>query len=159
MFGLFRNKKMDLYAPVKGECIAIEDVPDPVFSNKLLGDGIAFKPLNNTIFSPCDGTITMVAETKHALGLKAKNGTEIMIHVGLDTVNYNGKGFKCFVSNNQKVKKGQKLIEIDLDFFRKENANLTTPMVIITKDINLTIISNKGIVDNDSVVVKLGDEM
>ena len=52
MFGLFRNKKMDLYAPVKGECIAIEDVPDPVFSNKLLGDGIAFKPLNNTIFSP-----------------------------------------------------------------------------------------------------------
>ena len=82
-----------------------------------------------------------------------------MIHVGLDTVNYNGKGFKCFVSNNQKVKKGQKLIEVDLDFFRKENANLTTPMVIITKDINLTIISNKGIVDNDSVVVKLGDEM
>lgn len=157
MFGLFKNKNKDLYAPVKGECIPLEDVSDPIFSNKLLGDGVAFRLISNTVYSPCDGTVVMIAETKHAIGLKNRNGVEIMIHIGLDTVNYNGKGFKCFVSSNQKVKKGQKLMEVDLDYFKNENVDLTTPMIIVTKDISLTVL-NKKIVDNDDVVIKLGDE-
>lgn len=125
----FKKDKV-LYAPMKGKSISISDVPDQIFAQKLMGDGIAFVPDCNYVVSPCDGEITMIAVTKHAIGITNKDGLEILIHIGLDTVNYQGKGFSSLVKEGQKIKKGIKLIEFDKEFFEKENVNLITPMII-----------------------------
>lgn len=114
MFKLF--KKTDdickLFAPVNGKTIALENVPDKVFASKMMGDGIGFEYEGNTIYAPCDGKITLVANTLHAVGITSENGAEILIHIGLDTVSLNGKGFKKLINQGDKVKKGTPLIEI-----------------------------------------------
>lgn len=131
MFKLFK-KHIDncLYAPVSGKCIDIVDVNDIGFSSKAMGDGIAIIPNDNVLRSPCDGVIKMLFRTCHAIGIEASNGAEILIHIGIDTVNLNGEGFKAMTKVNAKVRKGDPLIEIDLDKL-KADYDMTT-MVIIT---------------------------
>lgn len=132
MFKLF--KKTDdickLFAPVNGKTIALENVPDKVFASKMMGDGMGFEYEGNTIYAPCDGKITLVANTLHAVGITSENGAEILIHIGLDTVSLNGKGFKKLINQGDKVKKGTPLIEIDRQFMKEQNINLITPMVV-----------------------------
>ena len=128
MFQLFR--KNELYAPVTGKIVPLEKVPDQVFATKMMGDGIAFDFPGEYVCSPCDGKITMIANTKHSFGIVAQNGAEILIHIGLDTVNYQGKGFQLLAKIGDKVKKGQPIIQIDREFFNQENVNLITPMII-----------------------------
>lgn len=132
MFKLF--KKTDdickLFAPVNGKTIALENVPDKVFASKMMGDGIGFEYEGNTIYAPCDGKITLVANTLHAVGITSENGAEILIHIGLDTVSLNGKGFKKLINQGDKVKKGTPLIEIDRQFMKEQDINLITPMVV-----------------------------
>lgn len=130
MFDFFKKKEPVLYAPIKGKCIALEEVPDQVFAQKMMGDGVAFIPHSNQVFAPCDATISMIASTKHAIGLVNQEGVEILIHIGLDTVNYQGKGFQLNVKKSQKVKKGDLLVTFDKEFFEKENVSLVTPMII-----------------------------
>lgn len=155
MFEFLKKKKeLLLYAPVKGKCIPIDQVTDKVFSSKMMGDGIAFEPESNQIFAPCDATISMIASTKHAIGLVNAEGVEILIHVGLDTVNYMGKGFKLNVKKQQKVKKGDLLLTFDKEFFEHENVCLTTPLIITNhKDYNLEFSHiNQQVQVNDSVI-------
>lgn len=132
MFKLF--KKTDdtckLFAPVNGKTIALENVPDKVFASKMMGEGMGFEYEGNTIYAPCDGKITLVANTLHAIGITSENGAEILIHIGLDTVNLNGNGFKKLINQGDKVKKGTPLIEIDRQFMKEQNINLITPMVV-----------------------------
>lgn len=132
MFKLF--KKTDdickLFAPVNGKTIALENVPDKVFASKMMGDGMGFEYEGNTIYAPCDGKITLVANTLHAVGITSEKGAEILIHIGLDTVSLNGKGFKKLINQGDKVKKGTPLIEIDRQFMKEQNINLITPMVV-----------------------------
>ena len=132
MFKLF--KKTDdickLFAPVNGKTIALENVPDKVFASKMMGDGMGFEYEGNTIYAPCDGKITLVANTLHAVGITSENGAEILIHIGLDTVSLNGKGFKKLINQGDKVKKGTPLIEIDRQFIKEQDINLITPMVV-----------------------------
>lgn len=91
---LFKKKKDEyLYVPVKGQLIKLEDVKDAMFSKKMLGDGFALIPADHVICSPCDGKIVMIAPTYHAFGVTTEKGAEILVHVGLDTVNLNGEGF------------------------------------------------------------------
>ena len=92
-----KTKKIELFAPVDGECIPLEQINDKVFSSKLMGDGVAFKFNGNTVYSPIEGKITMVFPTKHAYGIRTKNGAEILIHIGMDTANLNGLGFTSLV--------------------------------------------------------------
>ena len=114
MFGIFKKKEnITLYAPVTGKTIAITQVPDKVFAEKMMGDGIGFQFEDAIVYAPCDGIITLVAHTSHAVGITAKNGAEILLHIGLDTVNLNGQGLHAFVQTGDKVKKGTPLIEID----------------------------------------------
>lgn len=131
---LKQNKSIEIYAPVIGQVVKLEDVPDEIFANKLLGDGMAFIFETSTVFSPCDGEVVMIAETKHAIGIKTKNNDEIMIHIGLDTVNYGGEGFEVLVESGDKVNAGMPLIKIDQDFFSKNNVNMITPMIVVSKD-------------------------
>lgn len=105
--------KEDVVNPVAGKRIDITEVKDALFSKKLLGDGFAVIPENNDICSPVDGEILTITQTKHAIGIKAQDGTQILIHIGLDTVKLNCEGFEAFVSAGDKVSKGQKLVSFD----------------------------------------------
>lgn len=152
MFG-FLKKSNVLYAPVKGQSIRLADVPDPVFAEKLLGDGVAFTFDTDVICAPCDCEIIMVADTKHAIGIRLSNKAEVMIHIGLDTVNLDGEGFKVLVNEHEKVKKGQPIVKIDRKIFEKNNINLITPMIITSKDQEIKI-NEPGEVDTDTVVIQ-----
>lgn len=141
MFKIFKKKEpIILYAPVTGTSIALENVPDPVFAEKMMGDGIAFIPESDTICAPCDGKVTMIANTLHAIGITAENGAEILIHIGLDTVNLNGKGFTSLVNVGDKIKLGTPLVKIDMAFMKEHEMVLTTPMVVTnTNELSMVI--------------------
>ncbi|MGL5383734.1 MAG: PTS sugar transporter subunit IIA [Culicoidibacterales bacterium] len=119
-----------LAAVMDGEIVPVTETPDPVFSQKMMGDGYAVNPTNGTVVSPVDGTVELVFPTKHAVGLKSNDGLEIIIHVGLDTVGLKGEGFEVFVAQGDTVTRGQKLIEVDLDAIRDKVPSLVTPVVI-----------------------------
>lgn len=138
MFGLFESKKhtkeVALFAPVTGTSMAITDVPDPVFSEKILGDGVGFEPTEGVVYAPCDATISIIADTKHAVGFTADCGAEILIHVGLNTVNLAGEGFEPLVAAGDKVKQGQAILKVDIDFLREKQCEITTPMIVTNAD-------------------------
>ena len=141
MFGFLKKEEpFKVVACTDGKCINITEVPDAVFSQKMMGDGFAIVPSGDTIFSPVSGSIETVFPTKHAIGIKTKDGIEIIVHIGIDTVNLNGEGFTSLVKQGNRVKAGQPLVKLDLNSFEEKNVNLTT-MVIFTagydKEINL----------------------
>lgn len=117
-------------APVKGKLMPLEDVNDPVFSSGAMGKGAAILPENGNIVSPVDGEVVTVFPTGHAVGLKADSGAEVLIHVGMDTVSMNGEGFKIVSKNGQKVKKGDPLLEVDLDLVKSKGLSTVTPVII-----------------------------
>ncbi len=124
-------EKCVLVSPVDGKCVDITQVPDDTFSAKVLGDGVAFIFDGDTLYSPCDGVVTLVAETKHAVGLTSDGGMEIMIHCGLDTVNLEGQGLEALVSVGDKITTGTPLINIDRAFMKEKGVNLITPMILL----------------------------
>lgn len=125
-----KPKEEKLDAPIKGEIIPLNDVNDDVFSNGVLGEGIAVRPSEGKLVAPADGTVLMVYETGHALGMKTKGGAELLFHIGLDTVKLKGKYFKPVVEQGQEVKKGDTLIEFDLDKVKRAGFDVTTMMVV-----------------------------
>lgn len=158
MFNFMKKKKKDvsLNAICAGKVIPLNEVPDKVFANKLLGDGIGFTFEGDTLFSPCEGEITMVAQTKHAIGMTAVNGAELLIHCGLDTVNLNGKGLTVLVAQGEKVKSGQPLLKIDREFMNDKKICLTTPMILTNiDDYDLEILKSTGSVSVSDIVLKV----
>ncbi|WP_329602817.1 PTS sugar transporter subunit IIA [Terrilactibacillus tamarindi] len=125
-----KSKSFQFIYPLEGKVIPIEDVPDPVFSQKMMGEGFAIEPTNNMVKSPVDGEVISVFPTKHAVSLKDHIGNEILIHVGLDTVTLKGKGFKSFVKSGQSVKQGDKLLEVDFEFLKDKVPSIVTPVII-----------------------------
>ncbi|MGF7397485.1 PTS sugar transporter subunit IIA [Thermoanaerobacterium thermosaccharolyticum] len=132
MFNIFRknHKKLSIKAPIDGDIVDIVEVPDEVFAQKLVGDGVAINPDSDVFVSPVDGTITTVFPTKHAIGIKTPEGIEIMIHVGVDTVKLKGEGFTAFVNEGDKVKIGDKLLQIDRDIVKSKAKSLVSPIII-----------------------------
>lgn len=129
MFKLFKDKNM-IYSPVRGTCISLADVDDGVFSNKILGDGVAFRFDGEFVNSPCFGKVIMIAPTKHAVGIQMDNGAEILIHVGLDTVELGGKGLKVLVQNGESLRPGDQLVEVNRTIMAENNIDLTTMLII-----------------------------
>lgn len=128
--GLF-NKQKGLLAPVSGQCISLKDVKDKVFSRLMLGDGIAIEPSECTVVAPADGTVEVVMnETEHTVGLKVRNDVEVLIHVGVNTSNLKGKGFKCLVKVGDKVKAGMPLIEFDKKIIEESGYKSTIIFII-----------------------------
>ena len=155
--GLFSKKKeLDLYAPITGELIDITEVKDQVFSQKILGDGVAIEPKEGVLYAPFDCEVVQLFHTLHAIGLKAKD-VEILVHIGMDTVELNGEGFKGFVNEGDHVKKGQKLIEFDIKYIKSKGKEATTPVVITNMDIvkSLEKSQTKDIVANKDIAVKI----
>lgn len=132
--------------PLEGQILSIDNVPDPVFSEKMMGDGFAIQPTNGTVVSPVDGEVISVFPTKHAVSLRDRNGREILIHVGLETVSLNGEGFTSLVKDGQKIKKGQKLLEADFDSIKDKVPSIITPVVFTNLSENEKIVvSDQGI--------------
>ena len=139
-----------IYAPVKGTCIDITEVDDIGFSSKMMGDGVAIVPIEGIVTAPCDGKISMIFDTGHAFGMEANNGAEILIHIGIDTVNLNGEGFEILKKPGQKVKRGEPVIRFDLEKVKKLYDTAT--MVIMTNGKNFVKTAVGCNVDNDTKI-------
>lgn len=123
-----------LTSPLSGKVVPIESVNDPVFSGKVLGDGLAIEPFDGKVYSPVNGTVETVMDTMHAVGIKSDGGAEILIHIGRDTVSLKGKFFESHAKEGDRIKKGQLIIEFDLGGVRKAGFDLITPVVITNHD-------------------------
>ncbi|MDE6889585.1 MAG: PTS transporter subunit IIBC [Eubacterium sp.] len=121
---------ISIIAPLTGEIVALEQVPDPVFSEKALGDGIAILPEDGKVYSPVNGVVATVAATKHAYGFQSEDGLDVLVHVGLETVGLNGEGFTVHIKEGDTVKVGDLVAEADLALLKSKNLNLITPVLI-----------------------------
>lgn len=135
---MFWNKKKtaenEIYATQSGTIVPIADVPDPVFSEKILGDGVAIIPESGRVVSPVNGKVINVADTLHAFGLETAGGIEILVHIGVNTVELKGKGFTPKVRAGDTVKVGTPLCEVDLSFIRQQGYETYTPILITNMD-------------------------
>ena len=125
-----RETITELYVPMKGQVLDVEQSADAVFASKALGNGVAINPAEGMVCAPCDGTVSLLFPTKHAVGITSETGVEVLIHIGINTVQLDGQGFEAFVSQGDKVKKGDKLIAADLDLIREKGMNPQTMMIL-----------------------------
>lgn len=116
-------------SPISGVAAGLETAPDPAFAEKILGDGAVVTPEDSWILAPEDGEVVFVFETKHALGYRTKSGVVLLLHIGIDTVKLEGKGFEVFVDNGQKLKKGDKMMKIDIDYLKENAASIVSPIL------------------------------
>lgn len=123
-------RKTVIYSPVRGSVKPIEESDDPAFACKAMGDGAAIDPVDGVVYAPCDGIVTLLFPTKHAIAVTANDGTAILIHVGIDTVKLEGKGFKSFVEQGDMVKQGQKLLEFDMEWIRSQGVSTQTMIML-----------------------------
>ncbi|MCD8239759.1 MAG: glucose PTS transporter subunit IIA [Clostridiales bacterium] len=124
----------DIFSPLSGRLLSLDEVADGVFSEGMLGEGAAIEPSDGKVYAPFDGEVSLVYDTKHALGLKSKDGVELLIHFGLDTVELKGKYFKTKVSQGQKIKKGSVIMEADIEAIKKAGYRTVTPVIITNTD-------------------------
>ena len=150
MFGFLNRKVREVKAPVDGEIVSIESVNDEVFSQKMAGDGVAIVPISNVFTAPIDGTISKIFATNHAFSIKSKKDLEVMVHIGLDTVNLNGKGFERLASEGDEVSSGDEIIRVDLNFLKENNIDTITPIIISDE-------SNFKTIEKKLNIVKEGD--
>jgi len=119
-----------LDAPASGWAAPLDEAPDPVFAGRMLGDGVALDPISETLHAPCDGVVAALPKSRHAVTIRADNGAEVLLHVGLETVALGGEGFEAHVVEGQRVRRGDKLLSFDLDLLARRAKSLITPIVI-----------------------------
>lgn len=132
MFQFFKKKAGgQLAAVADGLCIPLEQVKDPAFAGKALGEGVAFVPENGEIVAPCDGKLSMLTPTLHAFGMECADGLQLMVHIGIDTVELNGEGFEKLAEAGSQVKKGQPIIRFNPDTMKEKNIDTTTMLIML----------------------------
>lgn len=150
------RNSMVLYSHLTGKVVPLEEVEDEVFSSGILGEGIAVEPAEGKLYAPCDGKVDMVFDTKHAVSLVSKEGCEILLHIGIDTVKLDGKYFEAYVTNGQEIRKGDLLISFDIENIRKAGLKTTTPMTICNKADDQTVeIVNTGDISAGDKIMEL----
>lgn len=127
---LFKPKATNFVAPFDGRIMPIEEVPDPVFSEKAMGDGFAIEMQTGEVYSPVNGEVIALFPTGHAIGIKSEDRNQYLIHLGLNTVNFKGEGFTTLVEVGQKVKQGELISKVDLDFFKKQSISMISPIIV-----------------------------
>jgi glucose-specific phosphotransferase system IIA component len=144
VFGLSKKKKEEtraLLSPQSGKIVNLSEVPDEVFSQRVLGDGFAVCPEEDAVFSPVSGTVIDVQDTRHAYGIETDDGIQVLVHIGIDTVSLNGEGFKAFVKNGDIIKAGDKIAEADNRLIKEHGLPLFTVVLITnpeeTKDFSI----------------------
>ncbi|MGL4762342.1 MAG: PTS sugar transporter subunit IIA [Sarcina sp.] len=133
MFG-FLKKELKLIAAIDGTTMDLANVPDPVFAQKMAGDGIAINPTGDIIVAPCDGELSLIFKTNHAFAMTLDGGVELLVHIGIDTVSLDGKGFERLVEAGQQVKAGTPIIKIDKALIEAAGLSLVTPILITNPD-------------------------
>lgn len=143
-----------ILSPLTGNAIALENVPDPTFANGILGLGIAIEPSDGKVIAPADGTIGTLFDTHHAVGLNLDNGVELLIHIGINTVELNGEGYTAHVSEGERVKRGQTLITFDKQLIASKGYNIVTPIIVTNSDdySDIKQIANGNITYDDTIL-------
>lgn len=131
---ILENNEETVHSPMSGKAIRLSEVQDEVFRSSAMGQGLAIEPSDNKLYAPFDGTVVMVAPTKHAIGLRSQSGIELLVHIGLDTVQLNGKPFTLHVNDGDKFKKGDLLITFDKELIQSKGVKTTTPIIITNSD-------------------------
>ncbi|RIP37199.1 PTS glucose transporter subunit IICBA [Staphylococcus gallinarum] len=121
---------IEVFAPGTGQIVPLSEVPDQVFAQKMMGEGVGFIPEDGTIVAPFNGTVKTIFPTKHALGLVSEDGLELLIHIGIDTVKLEGNGFDSLVTTDEQVKKGQPIMKVDLDYIKEHAPSIVTPLIL-----------------------------
>ncbi len=134
LFGKKDNNKLEVSAVCNGEVIDLSQVDDAVFAEKMMGDGFAMNPSKGEIVAPFDGEISLLIDSKHAVTVKSNDGVEVLIHVGIDTVNLGGKHYDAKVNTGDKVKKGDVLVTFDIPAIQAEGYKITTPVIVVNTD-------------------------
>lgn len=148
-----------ILSPLTGNAIALENVPDPTFANGILGSEIAVEPYDGKVIAPADGTIGTLFDTHHAVGLNLDNGVELLIHIGINTVELNGEGYTAHVSEGERVKKGQTLITFDKQLIASKGYNIVTPIIVTNSDDYSDIKQTaSGNITYDDTILKLKKE-
>ncbi|API92436.1 hypothetical protein J32TS6_41990 [Virgibacillus pantothenticus] len=148
-----KNKLIKIKSPIMGTALPLSEVPDEVFASKMMGDGVAFEPTEGILYAPIDGEVIQVFPTMHAVGITSNHGLEILLHIGIDTVNLSGEGFESFISVGDKVTVGQKLISFNIDFIKENAKSAITPLIITNMDKVEKMEYNYGATTKDSVVL------
>lgn len=140
MFDFLKRKKdekeVSIYKPVNGEIIDLSQVPDPVFSERMVGDGFAIKPTDGEVYAPVSGEVTLLPEGYHAIGIKTEEKIEVLVHFGLETVELKGDGFTSFVKIGDKVMKGDKILSVDIEKIKDRVPSLVTPCIVANLENN-----------------------
>lgn len=123
-----------IISPMSGKVLALEDVDDPIFADKISGDGVAVLLNSPTVLAPVTGEISVFFETKHAFMITADNGVQVLVHIGLDSIIMEGVGITAFKNRGERVEKGTPILEIDLPFFKRRRINLVSPILIVNYD-------------------------
>ena len=145
-----------LYLPIEGKVITLSEIGDGVFSEEVLGKGCGIKPTEDKVYAPVNGTVTNIAETKHAIGLLSEDGVEVLIHVGMDTVDMNGDDFTVLVKDGQKVKCGQPLLKFSTDKIKAAGHPTTTAFVVTnTDDLSDVTVLKIGSIRKLTAVIKV----
>lgn len=141
-------------SPMKGEIMPLSEVNDETFASEMMGKGIAIEPTDGKVVSPINGTVQTIFKTKHAIGLKSEDGTEILIHIGMDTVQLEGEHFKAYVKDGDKVKIGDTLIEFDTEAIKKKGYELTTPVIVTNTNDYLEVLARgvKKVNTGDAII-------
>ncbi|GAB6098160.1 PTS glucose transporter subunit IIA [Halanaerocella petrolearia] len=136
MFNIFGSKEEEvkLVAPLTGKVVDLSEVPDDVFATKAVGDGLAIEPTADTLVAPVEGVVKQVFPTKHAVGLETSQGIELLMHIGINTVELNGEGFEKLVDEGTEVKPGDELIRFDADYIKDNATAIVTPFLVTNMD-------------------------
>lgn len=145
LFGFSRrHKKIEVYSPVNGTIVDLSEVSDPIFSQRMVGDGTAVNPRDGLIVSPVNGEVIQIFPTLHAVGLKTEEGLEVLIHIGIDTVELKGEGFKALIKQGDRVSVGTPLIQVDLDRVKASGRSVLTPVILTNGDVIQSIEKKSG---------------
>lgn len=128
------KNKYQVLAPVSGKTLELDSVPDPVFAEKLTGDGLAIEMASDTVLAPCDGVISLFFETKHAFAITTDEGIQILVHVGLDSIILNGEGLTALKQAGDRVAAGTPVIKADMDVLKKHSINMISPVLVVNFD-------------------------
>jgi len=130
MFGFLNRKKREINSPIDGRVVALESVDDDVFSQLMVGDGVAIEPVGSIFSAPIDGVVSRIFSTNHAYSIKSDKDLEVMVHIGIDTVALDGKGFERLVEQGDSVKAGDSIIRVDLDYISKNAKSIISPIIL-----------------------------
>lgn len=160
LFDFFKKKKeveeyFEIYSPLNGTIIPIEEIPDEAFAEKIIGDGVGIVPSGDTIYAPCDADDISIFDTNHAISFETSNGLELIVHFGIDTVKLDGQGFTRIAEDGQSVKKGDPLVKFDLEYIIANAKSHKTPVIISNMDTVEELVRSSGQISAGDLLMKV----